>query len=443
MFSRSFESRVGLVVCLALAAPAVAGSRSSAEAGSSPALVHRVPSAGESPDLIRVDVSADVYEQVFGANEVVLDAFPLPAGATAKLELDAADVLRADTRFVAVDESGEREVPPPPFRAFRGAVVGEPGSAVSLNLFGGKIGGFVRTGGEEFVIVPDSFAPGGAGGITVRKSTADSDAPDTPMCAADLPAPAQPQADPGGHPQAMGAPPIDENTVLVAEVAIDANFQWYDNFGNLAAAQSYILNLMAQVSTIYQDEVKIAIEVPYLRVFETPADPYTDTTNTTTLLNDLVSEWNAHQTGVTRTVAHLFGKRPSGGAGIAYLDALCTSTSHPGNSWDYGVSTLSALGGSWEKSLVAHELGHNFSSPHTHCYVPEIDQCANEQGCYQGPVTQTVGTIMSYCNSFTAVFHPRVEDEAIRPAAEAAYPSCISAEATGPPPGPPQNVTVF
>ena len=106
------------------------------------------------------------------------------------------------------------------------------------------------------------------------------------------------------------------------------------------------------------------------------------------------------------------------------------------------MSTLSARGSSWEKELVAHELGHNFSSPHTHCYVPEIDQCANESGCYEGPIVESVGTIMSYCNSADPFFHPRVEDERIRPAAEAAYPNCMTSPASEQVPEPPQDLTV-
>jgi hypothetical protein len=144
------------------------------------------------------------------------------------------------------------------------------------------------------------------------------------------------------------------------------------------------------------------------------------------LLSDLRDEWNAHQTSVSRTVAHLFSVRPSGGAGRAYLDVLCHNDLYPGGSYDYGVSTLSATGASYEKILTAHELGHNFSSHHTHCYEPEIDQCYNgEAGCYDGTEVQIVGTIMSYCNQRIPEFHSRVETERIRPAAEAAYPTCI------------------
>jgi hypothetical protein len=233
---------------------------------------------------------------------------------------------------------------------------------------------------------------------------------------------------------------IGSDTPLQGTIAVDATYEWYSHFGSLEIAQGYILSLMAEVSAIYQEYIDVAIEVPYLRVFATAGDPYDGGTNTSILLSELRSEWNANQTGVDRTLVHLFSVRPSGGAGVAYVDVLCNHTQWPGNSYDYAVSTLSANGASWEKRLVAHEIGHGFSSPHTHCYVPEIDRCATQSGCYEGAIVQTEGTIMSYCNTRTPVFHSRVQDK-IRPAAEAAYPACMTTVDPGdPPPGPPTNV---
>ena len=76
--------------------------------------------------------------------------------------------------------------------------------------------------------------------------------------------------------------------------------------------------------------------------------------------------------------------------------------------------------------VVAHEVGHNFGSQHTHCYLSPtpIDMCySGESGCYSGPtscpapqtingVTNVRGTLMSYCHllagcSSSTVFHPR------------------------------------
>jgi hypothetical protein len=69
-----------------------------------------------------------------------------------------------------------------------------------------------------------------------------------------------------------------------------------------------------------------------------------------------------------------------------------------------------------DAGLVAHELGHNFGSHHTHCYSPPIDECyAGEGGCYVGETSCPgggPGTLMSYCHvkgcGKTHDFHPRV-----------------------------------
>jgi hypothetical protein len=397
-------------------------------------LVRRDFSRGDRTGAIGLEVDRHVYGEMLRKQRVVIEDFPLPGKVPVDLELTPFEVLAPDARIVVVDGHGERDLPRPAFQAYRGSVVGDPDSAVTLVLFEHRIAGSVRTWDDEFVIAPRRFnlARRGARQIRVWRRDDDPDRPSTPQCAAE-PGPAHEPASlladlaPRGGTSAPPAPAdVDGDTLLLAEVAVDATYEWFAHFGSVPAAESYILNLLAQVSTIYENEVRVQLQVPYLRIFTTPDDPYTDgATDTEVLLDDLRTEWNTHQTAIDRTVVHLFSVRPSGGSGLAYVDVLCDHAFRPGSSADYAVSTLSANGGSWEKNLVAHELGHNFSSPHTHCYVPEIDQCANQAGCYSGPIVDTPSTIMSYCSQVDSSFHARVEDEKIRPAAEAAFPICI------------------
>jgi hypothetical protein len=381
------------------------------------------------------DLDRRAYDRLWNRGRVVVEKFPLPERPAVELQLTSFELISPDARFVVVDRNGERELERPAVRFFRGNVAGDLDSTVTLMLFEGRVAGSIRTRGEEFGVGPRAFnlARSGATDHRVWNRQLVETEPPAPLCDGAHPVPTtrggrqgRIAQSPVPVAQASRSASIDGNTLLKARIAVDATVDWYNKFGSMSAAQNYILNLMAQVSTIYETEVRVQIEVPFLRIHAAEPDPYTNgSASTSVLLDEMISEWNASQSGVARTAAHLFSVKSSGGSGLAYVDVLCSNKQQPGNSYDYGVSIISANGGSWEKELVAHEIGHNFSSPHTHCYSPEIDQCANQGGCYQGAIQQTVSTIMSYCNQSIPEFHQRVEDEKIRPAAEEAFPACI------------------
>lgn len=63
--------------------------------------------------------------------------------------------------------------------------------------------------------------------------------------------------------------------------------------------------------------------------------------------------------------------------------------------------------------VMVHELGHNFSSRHTHnCDWPEglLDYCYPAEGrFYDQTLEKRLGTIMSYSQSHALTFHPYVQ----------------------------------
>src|SRR5262249_45682666 len=134
-----------------------------------------------------------------------------------------------------------------------------------------------------------------------------------------------------------------------------------------------------------------------LSLWATTSDPWV-ATNSNSALNEFVNYWSSNRSAVPRNIAHMLSMRSLGG-GIAYLNVVCGSLG-------YGVS--GNLGGAfstsnpalfWDIMVVTHEIGHNFSSPHTHCYSPPVDMCYSGE-CYVGPtsVPPQLGTIMSYCH---------------------------------------------
>ncbi|MEO0664086.1 MAG: M12 family metallo-peptidase, partial [Planctomycetota bacterium] len=132
--------------------------------------------------------------------------------------------------------------------------------------------------------------------------------------------------------------------------------------------------------------------------WSTPETPGGDTGD---MLSEFRSAWNSSGWPVSADLAHFLSGDNLGG-GIAYVNVLCNS------SFGYGVSanlngninwgswTGAAGSFTWDFVVVAHELGHNFGTGHTHSYCPPIDvcydNCSASTSCSQG-------TIMSYCHT--------------------------------------------
>ena len=118
--------------------------------------------------------------------------------------------------------------------------------------------------------------------------------------------------------------------------------------------------------------------------------------------------WNVNRTSVARDLAHLItGRSYPDAVGRGYIGGICAA----GN--EYAMSNP-------DFRTIAHELGHNFGSYHTHnCFWQAngfaatgalLDSCyAAEGACYSGPTGITPaggGTVMSYCGFGRMAFHP-------------------------------------
>ena len=392
-------------------------------------LVSRHPEA-RGRGRIAIVPESGAWNRLFRAGSARVADFPLPDGKRIELEIASFDLLGKGTRFFVETAGSRREVSAPDMRFFRGQVTGDPDSLVSLTLFQGRIAGFVRFDGREYTFGPRSYSPDREGAHDVEVVDESSDPPPANRCDGGEEWGERATKSLGDSPalHSASAASIDANTLLRAKIAVEGTVEWVNKHGGVAAATTYTMNLMAQVSAIYENDAKIQLEVPYVLMNAAEPDGYSGASNSTsTVLGEMRTKWNGTPSlqNVFRTAAHLFSTYPSGGAGRAYVDVLCDNVPVNVSSTDYGVSLLDGNGGSWERRLVAHELGHNFSSPHSQCFSPELDKCATETGCYSGTIVQTTGTIMSYCDVRLSTFHPRERDEKIRPGAQAAYPTCM------------------
>ncbi|MDG1381227.1 MAG: M12 family metallo-peptidase, partial [Flavobacteriales bacterium] len=225
------------------------------------------------------------------------------------------------------------------------------------------------------------------------------------------------------------------------EVALDIDFYTYNSFNQSCAnSVEWSLALLAGVSEIYETELDnlINLSASYVNVWEV-SDPYASFVgNAGAMLDAFRLEWlnNPDLANRPRDLIHLMTRRPdTGTGGIAYLNVVCSPNYAAGFSAYLNPSMTYNLNNySWNLNVVAHELGHNFGSNHTHwCGWPggPIDNCGSLEGdCggYTNNPTGQLGTIMSYCHAIAGgsknlIFHPLVEDNALIPTFNSA--SCI------------------
>lgn len=352
-----------------------------------------------------------------------------PGASPSTLDLAPLRVLADDAVLLVHDDTGARSVPFPFFRAVAGAIRGEPGSRAFLTLDAeGEVRGVVSSGPEHWLL---------------RERSGDLElAAVDPVRDLDLPARVF-ECDGALLPPGAGGLEAVPLPVLpaaapshLARVAVETDYEYYSLFGSVNGAVAYALGLIGYASTIFGNEIGTPLLVSHLSLWTTAADPWNQTTSFCALMQ-LGKYWNDNRTAVQRTLVHQLSGRASGG-GMAWTGVLCWGPfpyDHGGacpglapQLANYGgdYSYVGAVSGTfdpqnptvmWDIYATSHELGHNFGSPHSHCYngighASPVDGChSGEAGCYAGtagvPGIGTVtggipgqgnGTIMSYCH---------------------------------------------
>lgn len=372
--------------------------------------------------LLEIDPGAVRAFRSLGGGRLAL---PLENAETVELDLVPVHVLAPGATVTTTDESGPHPIDVD-LSVFRGAVVGEPGSWAVLSLGpDGALGVIERSDGRH-VIGPLRDAGTSAARLhAVENAAAQGSRRPVFECGAEELQTLAPPRD--ADPESGTNPAIDAQTRLQCDVAIECDYEFLVNKqgGSVSNATAYVLTVMAVVSAIYERDINTNMTVPYLNLWTTSSDPWTQST-TQTQLPQFQSYWNANRTGVARRIAHLISGRPLGG-GIAYLDVLCNQSQAYAVSAVDGNYTYPSASATWDAYVLAHEIGHNFASPHTQScswqsqgLAPAgslLDSCYTAEGtCYSGPVGTLPpgkGTIMSYCHQVAGVangvrldFHP-------------------------------------
>lgn len=241
-----------------------------------------------------------------------------------------------------------------------------------------------------------------------------------------------------------------------AVIAVDTDNEWMVGKGNnTTTAMTFITNMFVNMNVYFERDfaTRLLIGHTELRV---GSDPFPTQPNISQYLSDFGEYWLANNNSIDRDFALLLSGQninSNGFSGIAWLNVYCNNGflngGGPDTAGSYSVNRMgTGLSVGFVSQFVGHELGHNFGSPHTHCYgnthTPgfpgPVDNCFNAEGtgCYSGTPQCPVGgsgTIMSYCHFGPSsgagcgisneIFHPTVIS-LINTRIVANSPSCLA-----------------
>jgi len=393
-------------LALALAIGVVAAAHGSPPpAGESIAPFRAGPSLPEHR-AISLELERDAFADLKHGPAHRMLTLPAPDGGSLTLDLTSFTVVRPGAKFLLAGRNGSTPLPPPENVYFRGHIAGDPLSHVFLAMSAsGIVNGYIRATSANLIISTQrDGAPLGERKITIHDAAIASGLPEFPdFCG--VGAPAQPLAD---IPAPRGSPG-DNRGMLTANVAIDADEQYLTLFpGGAVEAEEYIAQLIAAVSDIYERDFHLRLNLVLARMWSDNAPFGADD------LFGFADYWQFNENMDGLHYVHLFsGRRDLPYGGVAFVGGTCSQSA-------FGISGFllggfpSPLGpsslGNWDIIVVAHEMGHNSGTFHTHDgYTPTIDNCGNG--------IPSRGTIMGYCHihpggtSNTDLYmHRRVED---------------------------------
>lgn len=409
----------------------------------------------DSRDFAAAAKTAAVGSRLRLENVAVSDADP------AALVLERFEVFAQGATVTLHGAGGDRVIPAPANAYFRGVIDGRPESRAFLALLAdGSTQGILEDAGATYLIGAEGAPAKALGGpLTMQrvdpallKSARNSGF----RCANDRLQPSNVHAQgldftpaPAVPVDTAALPGVTAAATYGAKVAIETDVEFLQLFNNnTTTATNYIGNLIGYASTIYTAEINTGLAVQSVSLWTGGTDPWTQN-DTQCGLMEFGKYWNVNKTGVTRTIAHFMSGKANGG-GIAWVGVLCSGAFNTNinagtpqgcpalgtesTPWGGGYGYTGNLQGTfninnptvvWDIDAVAHEIGHNFNSPHSHCYngiggnASPIDQCIsgeckqNDQAgncvsfCYvgatslPGPQGAGSGTIMSYCHLMT------------------------------------------
>ncbi len=332
--------------------------------------------------------------------------FPISFSEHLNLEMERFNIITPDARFLRGDGS---TLPTPDVVLFRGAIEGEPGSYAYLGFTGqGSGNGYVkRANGEVYFMShhPDDINNPEGNGIIIQKFSSFGEIPDfANFCGVEVPDDYLPNMkDINLSAHTVGGP-------LIATVGVDADQRYVQLFPDETAALNYIITLMGANSDIYLRDVNVKLMVTFARLWTSGGEPFHPAD-----LAGFANYWDLNEDRTGINIVQMFsGVRDLPYGGVAYVAGTCSGGAYSIAGLLTGLFPTPVdlpNSGTWDITVTAHEMGHNFGTYHTHDgYWPLIDSCGNDR-------IPARSTIMSYCHTFPGFtsnidlrFHRRVTE---------------------------------
>lgn len=390
---------------------------------------------------------------VQGEGRVRIHDVPLVDGGPATIDVAPFRVWHPAARIIVKLPDGTEDIlPPPSTRYFSGAIEGDPGSLVFLSV-GRVTDGLIITGENRKFQVRSRPRTGARPGdkpepdydVVVEEISLTEELLDGRSWQCDVDDQRIPSLGSKVSTREVTGSSLSTATANYSTtIAVDTDYELYVVLGSSTEnLTNYIGNLLGATSTIYKRDLRTEMLVgdTFIYTGGAASDPWTvlPASGTDDALAEMGNYWHANHADIQRSSVLLLSGKAFGG-GIAWIGTACgpdfycgdtganCSSATYAHSYAGGYAFCGSVGVAsgavpdpnapvpssnyWSLLEVAHELGHNFDGPHTHCVTLTeqekidygvtrgyVDVCATGE-CYVGDTSVPVekGTIMSYCH---------------------------------------------
>jgi len=201
--------------------------------------------------------------------------------------------------------------------------------------------------------------------------------------------------------------PVDPSKVLIGDcqfrdytlaLACTGEYATYHG-GTVALVMSAFVTSMTRVNGVYETDASVHMTLhpstDQLIFLNPTTDPYTNN-NGSTMLGQNQTTCDNVIGNANYDIGHVFS---TGGGGVAYLGAVCSSTIKAG-----GVTGSGApIGDAFDIDYVAHEMGHQFGANHT-----QNNNCNRNNATAMEP--GSASTIMGYAGICSPDVQPHSDD---------------------------------